>query len=261
MRNSKTTVYLGTSRARGHLFTNRKGVLPLDLVKSSSREIRIYTFSIVLIFDRHLGSAAAEMPIKFQRVAIILASILAASKRWSLEIHILIPRFTGRVITYPCLIYSQSCFKSGPCCVAQKKLNAILITPASLLVSMATMTPASTSLVTLQVKRCVLRSKDSRWAKILSQLTIPLRATRTDHEAVSILILRGNISDYVTKKRNFSYEKYPNAFCRWVPIITVMLFTPNEKTMLFLKILRSLILNLYDNSIINFVGYLLWAHD
>ena len=37
-----------------------------DLVKSRSRGIRISTFPIALKFNRHLGSSAAEMPVKFQ---------------------------------------------------------------------------------------------------------------------------------------------------------------------------------------------------
>ena len=44
----------------GHLFTKRTDVLPQDLAKSRSREIRIWTFPIALKFDRHLGSTAAE---------------------------------------------------------------------------------------------------------------------------------------------------------------------------------------------------------
>ena len=42
------------------------GILSLDLVKSRSREIRIYNFAITLKSDRRLGSIAAESPVKFQ---------------------------------------------------------------------------------------------------------------------------------------------------------------------------------------------------
>ena len=47
------------------MFTNRTNVLPQDLAKSRGHEIRIYTFPIVLKFDGHLGSNAAEMFVKF----------------------------------------------------------------------------------------------------------------------------------------------------------------------------------------------------
>ena len=50
----------------GPLFTKRYDVLPPNLVKSRSREIGCYNDRIALKFDRHLGSAAAEMPVKFQ---------------------------------------------------------------------------------------------------------------------------------------------------------------------------------------------------
>ena len=43
-----------------------KDALPPNLVKSQSREIGCYNDCIALKFDRHLGSAAAEVPVKFQ---------------------------------------------------------------------------------------------------------------------------------------------------------------------------------------------------
>ena len=64
----------------GPLFTKRADVLLQDLMKSWSREIRVYTFAIALKPDRHLGSTAAEMPAKFQRDVIIITSNLAASR-------------------------------------------------------------------------------------------------------------------------------------------------------------------------------------
>ena len=39
-------------------------VLPQDLVKSRSHEIRVYTFPLALKFYRHIGSITAEMPVK-----------------------------------------------------------------------------------------------------------------------------------------------------------------------------------------------------
>ena len=64
----------------GPLFIKRADVLLEDLMKSWSREIRVYTFAIALKPDRHLGSTAAEMPAKFQRDVIIITSNLAASR-------------------------------------------------------------------------------------------------------------------------------------------------------------------------------------
>ena len=50
----------------GCVFTKRTDVLPQDLVKTRSREIGCYNDHIALKFDRHLGSAAAEVPVEFQ---------------------------------------------------------------------------------------------------------------------------------------------------------------------------------------------------
>ena len=47
---------------------------------SRSRKIRIYTFSVALQFDRHLGSSAAEMPVKLQSDTVIIAINLAAPR-------------------------------------------------------------------------------------------------------------------------------------------------------------------------------------
>ena len=63
---------------RGPLFTKQTDVLSQYLVKSRSREIRVYTIPIALKFDRHLGSIAAEMSGKFQSDTIILTSNLGA---------------------------------------------------------------------------------------------------------------------------------------------------------------------------------------
>ena len=49
-------------------------LLPQDLVKSRSREIRIVSSPIALKFDRHLGSTAIEMPVIFQSNTIIITS-------------------------------------------------------------------------------------------------------------------------------------------------------------------------------------------
>ena len=64
----------------GHLFTKRTDVLPQDLVKPRGREIHVQTFPITLKFDRHLGSSAAEMPVKFQSNTITLTPYLSASR-------------------------------------------------------------------------------------------------------------------------------------------------------------------------------------
>ena len=62
------------------LFTKRTDVLPQYLVKSRSREIRVYTFPIALKFNRHFGSSVAEMPVKFQSDTNIITSNLLASR-------------------------------------------------------------------------------------------------------------------------------------------------------------------------------------
>ena len=40
--------------------------LPPNLVKYQSREIGCYNDHVVLKFDRHLGTAAAEVPVNFE---------------------------------------------------------------------------------------------------------------------------------------------------------------------------------------------------
>ena len=58
----------------------RKDVLSWDLVKSRSREICIKNCSIALKFDRHFGSIAADVPVKFQSDTTILSTNLVASR-------------------------------------------------------------------------------------------------------------------------------------------------------------------------------------
>ena len=50
----------------GPLFTKRQDVLPPNLAMSRSRVIGCCNNRIALKFDRHLGSGAAEVPVKFQ---------------------------------------------------------------------------------------------------------------------------------------------------------------------------------------------------
>ena len=50
----------------GPLFNKRTVVLPPNLAKSRNRQIIYHNDRIVLKFDRHLGSVAAEVPVKFQ---------------------------------------------------------------------------------------------------------------------------------------------------------------------------------------------------
>ena len=50
----------------GPLFTKQTDVLPPNFVMYQSREIGCYNDRIALKYDRHLGSAAAGMPAKFQ---------------------------------------------------------------------------------------------------------------------------------------------------------------------------------------------------
>ena len=63
----------------GLLFTYRTYLLQ-NLVKCRSREIRVLTSPIALKFDRHIGSSATEMPVKFQNDTISITSNLAASR-------------------------------------------------------------------------------------------------------------------------------------------------------------------------------------
>ena len=60
------------------LFTLFTEVLPQDLVKSRNPENQVQTYQIVMKFDRHLGSSAAVMPVKFKSDAIIITSIPVA---------------------------------------------------------------------------------------------------------------------------------------------------------------------------------------
>ena len=69
------------------VFTKQTGVLPQNLVKARSREIGSYKDRIALKFDRHLGAAAAEVPVKFQsdwksRNPNLVASGLNEILRW-----------------------------------------------------------------------------------------------------------------------------------------------------------------------------------
>ena len=58
----------------------RKVVLSSDLVKSRSHEIDTLNCRIALTFDRHIGSNAAEVPVKFQSDRTILNTNLAATR-------------------------------------------------------------------------------------------------------------------------------------------------------------------------------------
>ena len=49
-------------------------------ISSGCREIRVETFPITLKFKRHIGSSAAEMPVKFQSITIIRIFNIAASR-------------------------------------------------------------------------------------------------------------------------------------------------------------------------------------
>ena len=60
------TLYILTYKIPGPLFTKRQDVLPTNLVKSRSHEIECYNSRIALKFDRHLGSSAVDVPVKFQ---------------------------------------------------------------------------------------------------------------------------------------------------------------------------------------------------
>ena len=55
-----------------------------DLVKSRSHEIGTLNCHITLKFDRHIGSTAAEVPVKFQGDRTILNANLAASRLYEI---------------------------------------------------------------------------------------------------------------------------------------------------------------------------------
>ena len=76
----------------GPLFTKWMDVLLQDPMKPWRHEIQVKTLPIALKFDRHLGSNAAELPVKFQSDTIIITSNLAASRLpeiWCLDVHTL----------------------------------------------------------------------------------------------------------------------------------------------------------------------------
>ena len=62
------------------MLTKRTDVLPQDLVKYQSREVRVEIIPIALTYGRHLDSSATEIPVKFQSQTIIITSNLAASR-------------------------------------------------------------------------------------------------------------------------------------------------------------------------------------
>ena len=62
----------------------RKDVFSQDLVKSRSHEIGTLNCHIALKFDRHIGSNAAEVPVKFQSDRTILNTNLAASRLYEI---------------------------------------------------------------------------------------------------------------------------------------------------------------------------------
>ena len=77
-------LYHAWVRIPGPLFTKRTDVLPQDLMKSRNREIRIQTFPIALKFDKHIGSSAAEMPVKLQSDTTIMSCNLATPRLYEI---------------------------------------------------------------------------------------------------------------------------------------------------------------------------------
>ena len=66
--------------APGSHFNIRQDVLSWDLVKPRSREIGCLRYRIALKFDRHIGSSAANVPVKFQGDLTILNKSKGISK-------------------------------------------------------------------------------------------------------------------------------------------------------------------------------------
>ena len=77
---SKVSVSWINKHTHTHTHIKRTAVLPQYLTKSQSRKIRVQIFPIGPIFERNLGSTAAEMPVKFQSDTIIITLNLAASR-------------------------------------------------------------------------------------------------------------------------------------------------------------------------------------
>ena len=63
------------------LFPKQADVLPQAVLKSRSHEIDIYTLIFALKFDGHIGSSAADMPVKFQSDIIIITPNRETSTR------------------------------------------------------------------------------------------------------------------------------------------------------------------------------------
>ena len=81
----------------GPPFTKRTDVLPQDLVKSQSRKIGCNSGRIVLKFERHLGSAAAEVPIKIQSDWTGVKPNLAASRLCGKTSYSVVNRSPGSI--------------------------------------------------------------------------------------------------------------------------------------------------------------------
>ena len=65
------------------LFAKRTDVLPQDIVKPRSPDIRVRTLQIALKFDRRIDNSAVEMPVNFHSDVIIITSNLATSPKYS----------------------------------------------------------------------------------------------------------------------------------------------------------------------------------
>ena len=70
-------------------------------MKSRSHEIGSSNYRIALKFDRHFGSPAAEVPVKFQSNRMILNTNLAALRLWDLTVRRLIG-YWNRAQGRPC---------------------------------------------------------------------------------------------------------------------------------------------------------------
>ena len=74
------SIYLYHIYTSGPIFTKRTDILQQDLMKSQNHGIGCYNIRIAPTFERHLGSAAAHVPVKFQSNGKIINPNLAASR-------------------------------------------------------------------------------------------------------------------------------------------------------------------------------------
>ena len=98
----------------GPVYTKRTNVLPPTLANSRGSEIGSYNGRISLKFNRHLGSTAAEVPVKFQSDQKSLNPNIVASRRLHGNTYV---RLVNRGPWTLCGVYfSERVFMNLPWC-------------------------------------------------------------------------------------------------------------------------------------------------